>query len=245
MRRLPRAAHPGQRDGDSTNGSRPTRTVVYLATIMLTIARIHMTIARTHVGARILASLALCLGVSALLAAAEADDIAEALHLQPGQVVADIGAGDGEIAEALVEVVGEEGRVFATEIHQDLVDKLRSRFADVPNATAVLGTDRTTGLPTNGCDALLLRLVYHHLVAPQEMITEFRRVLRPRGRIAIIDMIPQTYLPDVRGVPDRGGHGVTPEDVIAEMVAAGFTLETRQDEWTGRSERFCLVFRML
>jgi hypothetical protein len=46
----------------------------------------------------------------------------------------------------------------------------------------------------------------------------------------------------VAGVPDRGGHGVRLEDVIAEVEPAGFRLVERRDEWEGHAERFCIVF---
>jgi hypothetical protein len=57
-------------------------------------------------------------------------------------------------------------------------------------------------------------------------------------------MLPQEWLPPVAGVPNRGGHGVRPEDVIAELESAGFRLAERRDGWGGRPERFCVAFEV-
>jgi len=187
----------------------------------------------------------LSVGLATPLAwAGEAESIAEVLGLRPGQTVADIGAGEGEWSEALSRFVGARGHVFSTEVVQYKVDGLEDRFREdgLGNVSAVLGTEDATGLAPASCDAILLRLVYHHLTRPVPLANDLRRVLRPGGRLAIVDFVPQAHMPDVAGVPARGGHGVRPEDVIDELGAAGFRLLERHDQWAGRAERFCLIF---
>jgi ubiquinone/menaquinone biosynthesis C-methylase UbiE len=178
------------------------------------------------------------------LLAGESDEIAEVLNLQPGKSVADVGAGDGQWSEDLAWRVGETGRVFCTEVDTGMVKRLRQRFANagIGNVVVVLGKEKDTGLPTACCDAILLRLVYHHLTEPDAVAADLRRALRPGGRVAVVDMLPQKHMSAPAGVPDRGGHGVHTDDVIKEMNRAGFRLVSRHDNWSGRSERFCLVF---
>jgi len=193
--------------------------------------------------------LAVVVALSALPAAGwsgEAESIIEVLRLQPGQTAADVGAGNGEWSAALGRSVGARGHVYATEIEESKLEEIRRRAeeAGLHNIETILGSDESTGLPTACCDAVLLRLVYHHLTEPKRVAADLVQALRPGGRLAVIDFLPRDWLPDVPGVPERGGHGVRPEDVIAEAEAVGFRLVERRDGWEGRSEHFCVVFEL-
>ena len=177
------------------------------------------------------AALTLCAALLAACGAVDADEaarIVEVLALQPGMTVADVGAGDGEWTLAMADAVGPQGMVIATEVEEDLVGELRELGLDNfrSNITAVLGDDRETGLGTDCCDAILLRMVYHHFTDPPRMRRSLRSALRPGGRLALIDIVPQQGWSEVEGVPDRGGHGIEIEDVVAEMLGAGFEVES-------------------
>jgi len=179
------------------------------------------------------------------LHADEAERIAETLDLEAGARVADVGAGDGEWAERLARRVGETGHVYATEVKEDLVEEIRERMKTegLDNVTVVLGDQESTGLPDACCDAVLLRMVYHHFANPETMRADLRRALKPGGLIAVIDIVPQETWPRLADVPDRGGHGVPADDLVAEMTADGFTVVSRHPDWNGEEDRFCVVFR--
>lgn len=182
---------------------------------------------------------------SGRVSAAELELIVEALQLEPGSVVADVGAGDGEWAVQLARHVGEQGHVWATEVDQDEVEEIEDRVlgAFLNNVTVVLGDVSTSGLPPGCCDAILLRLVYHHFTKPQEMRASLRRAMRPGGLLAIVDISPQGSWRDLPGVPDRGGHGIPVADLIREMTSDGFEVVSRREEWNGDADRYCVVFR--
>lgn len=179
------------------------------------------------------------------LAAGETDRIAEVLALRPGKVVADVGAGDGDWSFRLAERVGETGHVYATEVDEDELDKIRRRIenGNYTNVTAVEGSQERAGLAAECCDAILLRLVYHHFTDPSVMRADLRRALRPEGRLAIIDIVPQKLWRRLPEVPDRGGHGIPIEDLIREMTGDGFEVVSRHEDWNGDEDRFCVVFR--
>jgi len=179
------------------------------------------------------------------VSAAELDLIIEALQLEPGLVVADVGAGDGEWAVQLAQYVGQEGHVWATEVDGGEFEDIESRVLDasLDNVTVVLGDQSTSGLPPDCCDAILMRLVYHHFTRPEKMRANLRQALKPNGLLAIVDIAPQSSWRDLPGVPDRGGHGIPPADLIREMTTDGFAVVSRQDNWNGDEDRFCVVFR--
>ena len=179
------------------------------------------------------------------VSAAELDLIVEVLNLEPGSVVADVGAGDGGWTVQLADYVGQEGHVWATEVDRDNVEDIEGRILDafLDNVTVVQGNQSASGLPPGCCDAILLRLVYHHFTRPKEMRASLSRALRPGGLLAIVDISPQSSWRDLPEVPDRGGHGIPVADLIREMTLDGFEVVTRRDEWNGDEDRFCVVFR--
>lgn len=159
--------------------------------------------------------------------------------------MADVGAGDGEWAVQLADQVGEDGHVWATEVDEDEVENIGDRIleASLDNITVVRGDQSDSGLPASCCDAILLRMVYHHFIQPEEMRASLRQALRPGGRIAIVDISPQSSWRDLPGVPERGGHGIPLADLILEMTADGFEVVESQEDWNGDKDRFCVVFK--
>jgi ubiquinone/menaquinone biosynthesis C-methylase UbiE len=169
---------------------------------------------------------------------ADADDeikrLAAVMEWTPGTIVADIGAGDGKYAFAAAELVGPSGKVFATEIDQDKLAKLRSEVTKrhLANVTVLESKDADTNLPAKCCDAIFLRRVYHHLTKPAEFDAALVRSLKPGGRLAIIEFPPRSSLDPVQGVPaNRGGHGIPRDVAIEELTTAGFRIKTTVDSW--------------
>jgi SAM-dependent methyltransferase len=176
--------------------------------------------------------------------APESDQIAAAMGLRPGMQVADVGAGDGEFTVELARIVGTSGQVYATEVDADDVDELQTRFDEksLSNVTTILGDQQGSGLPEGCCDAILLRLVYHHFQNPAAMLSNLGEALRGDGVVVVIEITPQRNWGQLPGVPDRGGHGIATDDLIKEMAAEGWEIVERPD-WDGEEEdHYCVVF---
>jgi ubiquinone/menaquinone biosynthesis C-methylase UbiE len=185
--------------------------------------------------------------IAARRVAQETDRLAAILRLGPDSRVADVGAGNGAFSRELASRVVPSGHVFATEIDAGAVDALRTSVTrtGLKNVTVIQARPDATGLPDGCCDAAFLRGVYHHVTQPVETNLSLAEALRPQGRLAIIDFEPSWLLSlfvPVRDVPsNRGGHGVPPAVVVAELEHAGLTLIERIDEWPGG--QYCLVFQ--
>lgn len=164
----------------------------------------------------------------------------EALALRTGMVVADVGAGKGQLTHALAGTVGPSGHVFSTEVDPDRVEALRAMLDQngLRNVTTVQATSRDSGLPDGCCDAIVMRRVYHHVSEPAETNASLRRALRPGGLLAVIDMPPPPFLP-------RGSLGVPVESVVGEVTASGFEMLRVRRDWPGRGplDSYCVVFR--
>lgn len=170
--------------------------------------------------------------------------LAKLLQVSAGDAVADVGAGDGEFAVELAQIVGADGRVIATEVDPVKIEKLQrlARGQPLENLEVVEGDQFRTGLSSGCCDAVLLRLVYHHFEDPEKMQDDLFQALRPGGRIVVIDFPPDNHLPR-RSVPKfREGHGVTAAVIVREMSAAGFRLLQRKEHWQGDGDHYLLLF---
>ena len=173
----------------------------------------------------------------------EAARLADAMALAPGAKVADVGAGDGDWSELLVEHVGATGHVYATEVDEDNLDEMRERFREVENLSVLAGDAVGTGLPDACCDAILLRMVYHHFTDPPAMRGDLLRALRPGGRLMVVDIEPQEHWRELDDVPDRGGHGIPAERLIEELSEDGFRVLERFAHWNDEEDRYAVVFQ--
>jgi ubiquinone/menaquinone biosynthesis C-methylase UbiE len=154
----------------------------------------------------------------ARIAGLKIDETIERLHLKPGEVVADIGAGSGVFEAPLAKAVGPTGKVYAVDIDKGLVDNI-SRKKDefhIPNIVPVLGKFSDPALPAKDVNLALINDVLHHIEDRATYLKNLAAYLAPNGRIALIEFYPE-----------RGGHRnqpelqVTREQAAAWMAAAG------------------------
>jgi len=151
----------------------------------------------------------------------------EALALQPGDQVADIGAGDGYFTFFLADAVGVSGEVFAVEIDEDLVTRLKrkAKERDYLNVTGVRGQVDDPLLADGEIDLVFISNTYHHLQNREAYFTRLRTDLERGGRVAIVDWKP---IPLVKlFVPS--GHWINVDSVLVEMDSAGFVMDKSHD----------------
>lgn len=203
--------------------------------------------------AAMLAALAAAVVVGAGLpqaqVASEAPRLFELLELQPGMTVGEIGAGRGEMTVEMAKRVGPSGRVYSTELDPARLADIRAAVSreGLTNVVVITAGERATNLPAECCDAIFMRDVYHHITSPEEIARSLSASLKPGGRLAIIDFEPQAGSALPEGVPaNRGGHGVPPEMIAAEISAAGPSLVRTFPGWTNlRANRqmFLVLFK--
>ncbi len=113
----------------------------------------------------------------------------DALDIEPGSVVADVGAGPGPYTFPLAERVGPDGKVYAVDIDEDDLAKIRSRAerAGTVQLETILGATDDPRLPAAALDVVLVINAYHEFREYDEMLQAFHRALKPGGRLAIID----------------------------------------------------------
>jgi predicted methyltransferase len=171
---------------------------------------------------------------------AEVPRLVELFELKPGMTVADVGAGFGAWTIAFAQAVGPTGRVYSSDIGEPQLASLRQTVTrrGLTNVTVVEAGERSTNLPAGCCDAILIRDAYHHLTAPGDITSSLAAALKPGGRLVVVDFPPRPDTDVPEGVPaNRGGHGVPPDVVVAEVTAAGLTHVSTNAQWSGTPER--------
>jgi SAM-dependent methyltransferase len=163
------------------------------------------------------------------------DEVIRALALAPHAVVADIGSGTGYFAVRLARAVP-HGHVYGADIEPDMVRHLaeRGRREGLANLTAVEATPSDPRLP-RAVDLVLVVDTYHHIAERPTYFGRLRPSLRPGGRVAIID-----FLPDAPAGPPRQAR-IAAAVVKEEMGRAGYDLVT---EHTFLPYQYFLVFAL-
>jgi ubiquinone/menaquinone biosynthesis C-methylase UbiE len=145
-------------------------------------------------------------------------EVVAALKLQPGQIVADIGAGTGLLEVPLAKAVGPRGKVYAEDIDAGFFPEIKRRAAEgqVTNVEPVLGTFTDPALPVKNADLALFHDVIHHVENRAAFLKTLAGYIAPKGRIAVVDF-----------EPGKGPHAgqkemeVSREDLVAWMKDAG------------------------
>jgi len=117
------------------------------------------------------------------------DQIMKALAIQPGNVVVDVGAGSGYFTIRIAAAVGDDGRVIATDIRQEMLDHIAARLeeGDVGNVELLLVEPDDPGLPEASADLVLMVDVMHYIKDRTGYGRKLKAALAPGGRVAIID----------------------------------------------------------
>ncbi len=149
--------------------------------------------------------------------------VVERLALRPGMTVADVGAGTGYFALRMAAAVLPGGRVFAIDLQPEMLEILRARVADLP-ITLVNAAANHTMLLDASVDLELLANVWHELDEPAATLVEARRILRPGGRLAIVD-----WRTDVEQPPGPPLSHRVPVATTAEALHdAGWSVEQQE-----------------
>lgn len=134
-------------------------------------------------------------------------------HLNEGDQVVDLGAGNGFFLKILSEAVGPTGKVYACEIQKPLVEKLGefARNSSLSNVVPLWCDAEEPGgikLPDNSVDVALLINTLFQMENKEGALTEIRRVLKSDGVLQVIDW-----------TESFNGLGPQPGDVVSKEQA--------------------------
>lgn len=133
-------------------------------------------------------------------------------------VVGDLGCGTGQVTAALAPFVS---RVIAVDGSTAMLQAAKKRLHGVDNVDLRRGDLEDLPIDDGLLDVATLMLVLHHVPEPPKALAEVRRVLKPQGRLLIVDMLPH----DRENYRQQMGHvwlGFSDAHVRALLDEAGF-----------------------
>lgn len=101
--------------------------------------------------------------------------------------VGDLGCGTGQVSAALAPFVG---RVIAVDASTAMLHAAKRRLQGFNNVDLRRGDLESLPIDDARLDAATMMLVMHHVADPQRAVAEVARVLKPGGRIVVVDMLP-------------------------------------------------------
>ena len=114
--------------------------------------------------------------------------IVQEIGIKPGFAVLDFGCGPGGYIPPVAQLAGKKGMVYALDAHPlaiKMVDSVVSK-KHLTNVKTIL-SDAGTGLPDKSVDVVLLFDILHDLKAPNIVLSEIRRVLKPGAALSVTD----------------------------------------------------------
>jgi ArsR family transcriptional regulator len=145
------------------------------------------------------------------------------LGLLPAEwVVADLGCGAGTVSASLAPAVA---RVIGVDQSVAMLRAARRRLAGLDNVELHRAGLEALPLPDGRCDAALLVLVLSYVPAVAPVLAEAARILKPGGRLVVVDLAPHGDEPFARRL-GQARLGFTPDELPRAFEAAGLTSPT-------------------
>lgn len=115
-----------------------------------------------------------------------------ALGVEDGMKVADFGAGSGAYALSLAHAVGKSGRVYAVDVQRDLLRRIHNEAhrKNLDNVDVIWGdleTPHGSKLAERSIDLVLISNLLFQLTDIRAVFDEAWRILKPAGRLAVIE----------------------------------------------------------
>lgn len=150
--------------------------------------------------------------------------------LRPGERVLDVGCGTGSLAILAKLQVGPAGAVAGIDASAEMIAHARHKTDRKGLAVDFrVAPAQALPFPAAQFDVVLSTLMLHHLPKPAhtQLASEARRVLRPGGRLLVVDFENSAAAkPSWRALHQRHG-SIDPDEVVASLVSAGLEVVAR------------------
>jgi ubiquinone/menaquinone biosynthesis C-methylase UbiE len=148
------------------------------------------------------------------------DEVVKSLNLKPGDVIADIGAGDGYFTKRFARAVSPGGQALGLEISSSKVEYMRkdAERSGLTSYKALLIDSDDPGLKPGSVDVVFMCNTYHHLSNRVKYLKRLSKSLKKNGRIVIVDF----YKKPMPVGPSSPDHKLAREVVLEEFQEAGY-----------------------
>ena len=167
----------------------------------------------------------------------KADELLRQLNLKPGGQVADIGCHEGYMTFKLSAVVGKKGKVYAVDVEQSKLDKLKinQEKRKITNVSAIKGDNDNPNLPLH-LDAVIIVDTYHEMDDHDAILQHIWVALKQGGRLVLCEPIAGERRKIQRADQEKK-HELGINFALEDLKKAGFTIIKQQDPFVDRTDK--------
>mgnify|MGYP006289135717 CR=1 FL=1 len=147
------------------------------------------------------------------------DEVLEALGVEKGMTVVDLGTGTGYFLPHMSKAVGEKGRVLGLDISEKMLEYVKNNTLNAlphDNVETRLVERTDPKLEAGSVDRILMVNTWHHVQDRVAYAEKLFEALKPGGKFADVDYTMETDM----GPPKK--IRLKPKTVAAELEKAGF-----------------------
>jgi predicted methyltransferase len=158
------------------------------------------------------------------------------LGLKSGDTAADVGCGDGFYTIPLAHFLGSSGRVYAEDISDEQLAKLKQHLAEdgLKNVEIIKGAADDPKLPATAVDGVLIVNAYHEMTAHEAVLRHVLSALKPGGVLVVMDGMWNEHESRSREQQVKF-HELAPALAKPEVEQAGFEIVEVRDPFIERA----------
>lgn len=159
-------------------------------------------------------------------------EIIDAMGVTEGATVAEVGAGDGWVTARLARRIGPEGTVYAVDIDENALRRLRNRVGNegLTQVEVVHGDYDDPKLPEGQLDAVVMVNAYHEMDAHDSILRHVRSALKPEGRLVIVDNMSKSRRLEPRA-SQTSSHQLALHIAREDLERAGFEVVREEEDF--------------
>ncbi len=125
------------------------------------------------------------------------DVLAERMQLKPGMIVVEIGPGKGNYTKAVAERVLPGGKVYAIDIQESVIERLKKKVEKegITNIVPKIDDAYHLSFADESVDRVLGIAVLPEIPEPVKVLREFYRILKPHGLVCLCELLPDPDYP--------------------------------------------------
>jgi ubiquinone/menaquinone biosynthesis C-methylase UbiE len=123
--------------------------------------------------------------------------VADQLFLKPGMIVVEIGPGKGSYTIEFAKRVIPNGKVFAVDISESVISRLKQRITHeaIPNIVAQIDNAHAFSFENESVDRVIAIACLPEIPHPVKVLREIRRILKPTGMVSLSELAPDPDYP--------------------------------------------------
>ena len=166
----------------------------------------------------------------------KAEELIRLLDISSGSKVADVGCHEGYMTFKLAQVVGNRGAVYAVDVLQFRLDKVKKEADSkkLSQIKTVKGEYDNPNLPQGALDAVIILDTYHEMDDYAEILQHIKNALKPGGRLLICEPIADSRRDSSRS-EQKKKHELAMQYALTDLKSAGFKILFYKDKFIDRT----------